>query len=111
MPKPLPEKMVKKLCQYILSTCGFAHFHIQQGALSYPGISDHIAIRDGLVLFIEFKAEKSGRLGPKQVAFMYMMRNQGGKYLVIRHPDILLEELIMLGIEKAKSIQPLGRSV
>lgn len=66
--KKTPENLVKKECNDWLDVMGFFHFPILQGLGAYKGIPDRIAMKDGVVLFIEYKGPK-GTMSSDQIQF------------------------------------------
>jgi len=83
MMKPTPENLVKKEVKDYLDATGWFHFPILQGLGAHKGICDRIAVRDGVVLFIEIKAP-SGQLTEKQKRFRDSIELWGGIYIEAR---------------------------
>jgi len=81
--KKTPENLVKREIKDWLSLKGWFHFPILQGLGAYPGIPDIIAMKNGVVLFIEVKSEK-GKLSPSQQDFFRNVENQGCNYIIAR---------------------------
>jgi len=81
--KSTAETAVKRQVKDWLRWKGWFYFHIQQGLGSYKGIPDLIAVKDGVVLFIEVKAP-NGKLTPDQKKFKKDLEEHGGKYIVAR---------------------------
>lgn len=81
--KMTPESKLKKEVKEYLQKSGWFIFHIRQGKHCHKGISDNIAIKEGVVAFIEYKSEK-GKLSPEQLLFQLEVVQHGGKYEVIR---------------------------
>lgn len=91
----------------------FFKFKIAQGALSYPGISDFIAVKDGVTLFIEAKRHPGvmmngtkispGRQSEDQKKFQADVENKGGIYLLVTCGYDLEQKIFELGLnEKSK---------
>lgn len=64
------------------------------------GLSDITAIKDGRVLWIEFKTA-TGKQRSEQIKFMNEVRAHGGEYIVIRSLDEIID---FLGKTKQKEI-------
>lgn len=79
--KNTPENQVKREIKDWLTINGWFHFPVTQGLGSYPGIPDRIAIKNGIVLFIECKAEK-GKLSQNQIQFAIDVKKHGGDYVL-----------------------------
>jgi len=84
--KSTPENAIKRQIKDWLKWNGWFSFPILQGLGSYKGIPDLIAIKDGVVLFIEVKAPK-GRLTPNQKQFRQDLVEHGGIYVIARDCD------------------------
>jgi hypothetical protein len=78
-----PEDTVKKECIDWLKKNGWFHFNIRQGKHCYKGISDRIAMKNGVVLFIEFKSSK-GKLSDDQKKFKKNVDKQNCYYIIAR---------------------------
>jgi len=50
-----PEAKIKEAIRDYLRLRGFFVFHVHQDMYSYPGISDLLALRDGITYYIEVK--------------------------------------------------------
>ena len=83
MSKKTPENLVKDEIKDYLNLKGWFHFPVMQGMGSYHGIPDRIAVKDGVVLFIEVKSP-SGKLTEHQRAFCDKIEDHRGYYLVVR---------------------------
>lgn len=78
------EKDIRRSIKDFLKKTGWFVFPVFQGGMySYPGISDYIAVRDGIVLFIEVKNER-GNQSPDQKNFENNVNDHGGVYFVAR---------------------------
>lgn len=62
----------------------------QQGKFCYKGITDLIAIKDGLTIYIEVKAWK-GQLSADQIKFRDNIVSHGGKHLVAKSVDNVID--------------------
>lgn len=82
------EKHIKKQIKDYLNCQGWFNFPVMQGMGSYPGISDRIAIKDGIVLFIEIK-RPNGKLSEHQKRFKHEVEYHCGNYIVVRDVDDL----------------------
>jgi Holliday junction resolvase len=81
--KSTPENAVKAEVRGYLKLTGWFVFPVLQGLGAYRGISDMIAIKNGLVLFIECKS-KRGKLNGEQMKFKEDLKWNGGHYIVAR---------------------------
>jgi Holliday junction resolvase len=103
------EGQVVQQCKAVLAFCGWDCFRIHQSLGSEKGISDMIAIKDGRVLFIEYKTmNKKSHQSVHQVIFQQRIEAKGGTYLLIRSSDQLLLWLRDNGDDKAHKMQLLG---
>ncbi len=62
---------------------GFFVCRIQQGLGAHKGISDLIAVKDGVTAFVEIKTAR-GRLSEHQEKFQAQIKMHGGVYIVAR---------------------------
>lgn len=81
--KKTPENLVKKEIKDYLDIKGWFHFPILQGLGAWKGIVDRIAIKDGVVLFVEIKAP-GGLLSQNQKEFRKKIESNGGIYIEAR---------------------------
>lgn len=80
----MTEQQIQADVKAYLEYKGYFVFKVhQQGKYCYKGISDLIAIKDGITIFVEVKTDK-GKLRPEQMAFMDSIADKGGKYYVVR---------------------------
>ena len=86
-----PEGCIKRDVKYYLKLKGWFVFHNQQSALSYPGITDLTAIKDGVVLWVEIKTPKS-KLHAAQEIFKAEIERHAGKYITVRSVEDLKNE-------------------
>ena len=84
MPKKITEetRIKKEIKQYLLFS-GWFVFPVLQGMGAYKGISDFIAVKNGVVLFVEVKAPR-GIQSNDQIEFQRNIELSGGHYLVAR---------------------------
>ena len=94
--KHTPENLVKKEIKDYLDATGWFHFPITQGLGAYKGICDRIAIKRGVVLFIECKAHR-GVLTKHQKEFRARVLEAGGHYVVARGYEDIEEYLKCMG--------------
>ncbi len=87
-----PENIVKKECCDYLDFNGWFHFNIRQSRYCYKGVSDRIAMKRGIVLFIEFKTAK-GKQSPDQLKFEADVKSKNCHYLVARGYKDIIEYL------------------
>lgn len=92
MKKITPETAIKGQIKGWLSINGWFHFHILQGLGAFKGCPDIVAIKDGLVLFIEVKTD-TGKQSANQEAFEHSIVEQGGHYLIARGYEDILDYL------------------
>ncbi len=69
---------------------GWFVIRIQQGLGSHKGISDLIAVKDGVTIWIEVKTAK-GKLSRYQKEFQEQITTSGGIYIVARGPEDVIE--------------------
>ena len=84
------ETLIKREIKRYLGLKGFFIRHIIQGMASYPGIPDLLATKNGVTIEIEAKAPK-GVQSPKQKDYQQMLELHGGRYLLIRSVEDLIE--------------------
>jgi len=77
------ETAIKKQIKQYLDYTGWFSFHVLQGLGSFHGVPDKIAIKNGIVLFIEIKSS-TGRQSGHQKRFQELIENHGGYYLLAR---------------------------
>jgi len=89
------ESVIKDKCKRWLDKNGWFSFNIhQQGMYCYKGISDRIAVKNGDVVFIEFKTKsKKSVQSEDQVRFEEKIKNNGGRYILVRSLEDLIFEL------------------
>lgn len=92
-----PETVVKKEVKDWLNIKGWFNFPILQGLGAYPGIPDRIAIKNGIVLFIECKSEK-GKLSDNQEVMMQDICVHRGHYIVTRSYEDIENYLKVSGL-------------
>lgn len=80
--KKTPENYVKREIKDYLDVTGWFHFHNLQGIGSYKGIPDRIAVRNGVVVFLECKAPGKD-LTEKQENFQRDLIEKGGRYVKV----------------------------
>lgn len=89
----MTESQIKEQCRKWLDKNGWFSFNIhQQGMYCHRGISDRIAVKDGEVVFIEYKT-KEGKQSEYQKIFQRDIESKGGRYLLIRSLEELVFEL------------------
>lgn len=86
-----PETALKSQIRQYLALKGWYVFPILQGLGATKGISDLIALKEGICLFLEVKSPK-GRQSDHQVRFQRRVEDAGGRYRVIRSLDDLIVE-------------------
>ena len=88
--KQTPENLVKEEIKDWLDVYGFFHFPLRAGLGCYPGLPDRIAVKNGVVLFIEIKGPK-GKVSDNQERFGEHITIADCHYIVARgYEDIEL---------------------
>lgn len=80
-------KVIQRQVEQLLTWHGFFVFPNRQHALSYNGISDLTAIKDGIVYWIEIKRPIGDRQNKYQKEFQADVDSHGGLYLIIHSFD------------------------
>jgi hypothetical protein len=105
--KLTPETILKKQCNQYLRCRGWMVISNVAGIGSYPGLSDITAVKDGRVLWIEYKSpgvqdikertlpgmaqpRHRGRQSDHQKQFEAQLKAHGGEYLLVRSLDDLM---------------------
>jgi len=94
----LKESEIKNQIKAYLRYTGWFAFPILQGLGVYKGISDMIAIRNGVVIFIEVKTG-IGKQSQDQKQFEYDVITQTGNYCLARSVDDVQEYVKNMGEE------------
>ena len=90
--KKRTEKSIMLEVSTRLSYAGWRCKRVPPSIYASKGWCDVIAIRKGMVLFIEFKGEK-GKLSPEQKVFGRDIEDAGGNYIVCRKWEDILEAI------------------
>ena len=90
---PITENDIKRQVKDYLDLKGYFHFHLLAGMGCYPGLPDRIAIKGGKVLFLEIKKPKGWKHSDSQIKFQQDIEKAGGKYLLVRKLEDLIEGL------------------
>jgi hypothetical protein len=69
---------------------GWFLFPIMQGPLSYRGISDFYAIKDGRGIWMEIKTP-TGKQSKHQIKFQVDIERAGGEYMIVRDVQELID--------------------
>ncbi len=77
-----PENKVKDEVVQWLNLNHWFHFNIKQAKYCYKGIADRVAMKDGIVLWIELKTKK-GKQSIEQIQFEQDVKDNGCHYLVV----------------------------
>jgi hypothetical protein len=85
-----PETPIRKAVKQYLQLRGWFVFTVLQGLGAYPGISDLIAIKNGVTAFIEIKTP-TGTQSEKQEDFQRDVEEHGGVYKVLRSLEEAIE--------------------
>lgn len=83
------EKTVKEGVRNFLRFEGWYVINCFQGLGCFPGLSDLICIKKGVVLFIEIKTA-TGKQSEHQIKFEHEIKSRNGNYLVIRSVDEII---------------------
>lgn len=87
-----PEGIILNATRQYLKMKGFYVMRIQQSIGCHPGISDLIAIKKGIVIFVETKSPKwHGKLSKDQEKFRTEIEAHGGTFMVVDSIDKLME--------------------
>lgn len=90
------ESDIKKQCKDYLDLNHWFSFPVHsQSYYAKKGISDRIAVKNGIVLFIEFKTDK-GKQSKYQVEFMNNIIENGGHYFIVRSVEELIIKIGLL---------------
>jgi len=88
----ITEKDIRRVCKDYLEIKGWFVFHLLQGLGCYPGLTDMVAIKDGRVLFIEYK-KPGGKQSEEQKKFQADLERVGGEYILVRCLENLIEAI------------------
>ena len=83
---------MKRAVKDYLNATGWFNFHVLQGMGAYKGVPDRIAIKNGIVLFIEVKQPK-GKQSDNQIGFEKDIWQAGGHYILVKCIDDLIEAI------------------
>lgn len=89
------ESSIKDKCKKWLDKNGWFSFNVhQQGMYCYKGISDRIALKNGRVVFIEFKTmNKKSVQSEDQKKFEQRIKDAGGEYILVRSREDMIFQL------------------
>jgi len=76
---------------------GWYTIRVHQGLGSHRGVSDLVAVKDGITVWIECKSPR-GTLSKDQQTFREAIEAHGGIYLLVRSIDDLVQQLEARGI-------------
>jgi len=94
----ITEADVRKEIRDYLSAMGWFIFHIhQQGYRAYKGISDYIAVKHGVTIYVEVK-KPGGTQSPEQIQFEDNIVSHGGLYFCVDNLDKLIRQMDGHGI-------------
>ena len=77
------ETDIRKTLVSYMRVKGWFVYHNLAGLGCYPGLSDLVAVKDGLVIHIEIK-KVGGKQSEKQKQFQVDLESHGGRYLIAR---------------------------
>jgi len=89
------EKAIMQQIKHALSVYGWFVFRVPPSIYGQKGLCDLIAIKNGMVVFIEVKAE-NGKQSDEQKVFEAKINSAGGTYILARSIDDV-EWLFKLG--------------
>jgi len=82
----LTHSQIQAQVSQFLRVDGYFVFPNRQDQLSYAGISDLTAIKDGRIIWIEIKTDRDTQ-NPKQIKFQKDIEENDGEYRVARSID------------------------
>lgn len=92
MKKITTESIILDAARNWLRLKGWYVIRIQQGMGCHPGVSDLIAIKGGITVYIETKSPKwKGKLSRDQEKFRIEIEDHGGTFMVVDSIDKLME--------------------
>ena len=94
----LTEKDIMGYIREYLRYGGWFVVRLFQGLGAYKGISDLVAIKNGITVWIECKSLR-GTLTKDQHTFAENIKKHGGVYIVARSIDDLVQQLQSKGIK------------
>ena len=83
---PQPESAILRAVRQHLRLQGFFTIRNVAGIGTHPGLSDLMAVRDGVTIFIEVKTA-TGKLSKPQERFCRAVTAHGATYLLVRSVD------------------------
>jgi hypothetical protein len=92
-PRKISETEIKHQVKQYLDLKGWFNFHLIAGMGSYPGLVDRIAVKGGRTLYLEIKKPIGGKQSKNQRIFQERIEKAGGRYLLIKNLDDLIEAL------------------
>lgn len=92
-PRKISENDIKHQVKDWLGIKGYFHFHLLAGMGAFKGSPDRIAIKDGQVYFLEIKKPKGSVQSDYQKIFQERIERAGGKYLLVKNLEDLIEGL------------------
>jgi len=88
------ESVILNATRQSLRLKGWYVMRIQQSIGCHPGISDLIAVKRGMTIFVETKSPKwRGKLSKDQVKFKDNIETHGGLFLVIDSVDEMMKTI------------------
>jgi Holliday junction resolvase len=86
----LTETEIRRQIQDYLRLKGYFVYYNLQGLGCYPGLSDLVAIKKGIVYHIEIKTPR-GKQSDKQIEFQRQIEAAGGRYVLARCVEDVME--------------------
>ena len=83
--KPTESEIQRDIKRYLQAT-GWFVYKVQQGALSYKGISDLTGVKNGHTVHIEIK-KPTGKQSDYQKQFESDIKDHGGQYVILKSLD------------------------
>ncbi len=94
------ESIIRKAVKDFLKYDEWFVFTNYQSALSYPGVADLTATKEGVTVWVEIKTE-TGKQSQNQIDFERDIKNAGGNYVVVRNIDDIYNYLKSIGMTSA----------
>lgn len=98
MNTPISEADIRTEIKRYLEAMSWFVFHVhQQGYRCYKGISDYIAVKNGVVIFVEVK-KPGGKQSDEQIKFEDNIISHKGLYFCVDSLDKLIRNLNGCGL-------------
>jgi len=88
------EDQVRKECKkWLTNNDYFSPAVSNMGFYCTRGFSDTVIVKNGVVIFCEYKKEKGGVQSPDQKIFQHNIESHGGIYIIVNSLESLVEQL------------------